>query len=117
MNYIPGLHILAEIYTDKTDLLSDYSFAKDFFNEKVIFYNLNKVGEVFHNFPEGGYTGVVCLTESHLAVHTWPEYGMLTLDIYLSNNKKQNDQKARDLFEEIVRFYDSHSCSKKEVIR
>ena len=34
-------------------------------------------------FPgEGGVTGFVMLTESHLACHTWPEHGMATFNLY-----------------------------------
>ncbi|WP_394838373.1 adenosylmethionine decarboxylase [Pendulispora rubella] len=36
-----------------------------------------------HKFPgEGGITALVLLTESHLAVHTFPEYGALTVNLY-----------------------------------
>lgn len=37
----------------------------------------------FHVFPEpGGVTGVVMLTESHLTCHTYPEYGIATINLY-----------------------------------
>jgi len=36
-----------------------------------------------HRFPgEGGITALVLLTESHLAVHTFPEHGALTVNLY-----------------------------------
>ena len=38
---------------------------------------------VVHVFPgEGGVTAMVLLTESHLTVHTFPEHGTLTLNLY-----------------------------------
>ena len=37
----------------------------------------------FHRFPPpGGITGFVVLTESHLACHTYPEHGVITLNLY-----------------------------------
>jgi len=37
----------------------------------------------FHRFPDpGGITGYVMLTESHLACHTYPEHGVLTINLY-----------------------------------
>jgi S-adenosylmethionine decarboxylase len=37
----------------------------------------------FHVFPgEGGITGFVMLSESHLACHTFPEHGAVTLNLY-----------------------------------
>ena len=37
----------------------------------------------FHVFPApGGITGFVMLSESHLACHTYPEHGVLTINLY-----------------------------------
>jgi len=37
---------------------------------------------VFHLFNPHGISGVVVIAESHLAVHTWPEYGYSAVDIF-----------------------------------
>ena len=36
----------------------------------------------FYRFPPNGVSGVVVISESHLSVHTWPEFGYMALDIY-----------------------------------
>jgi len=59
---------------------------------------LQPVGELFHRFPPpGGITGVVLLAESHLAVHTWPELGSVTLDVYVCNLGGDNSARAEAL--------------------
>ena len=60
---------------------------------------LSAVAERFHAFePAGsGVTGVVLLAESHLAVHTWPELGAVTVDVYVCNFGADNSAKARHL--------------------
>ena len=64
---------------------------------------LGAVAEVFHRFAPapggqaGGITGVVLLAESHLAVHTWPELGAVTLDAYVCNFDADNSAKAHEL--------------------
>lgn len=59
---------------------------------------LHAVGELFHRFPApGGVTGVVLLAESHLAVHTWPELGGVTLDVYVCNLNGDNSARAEAL--------------------
>lgn len=60
---------------------------------------LTAVAECFHAFePAGsGITGVVLLAESHLAVHTWPELGAVTLDVYVCNFAADNRAKAHAL--------------------
>jgi len=44
---------------------------------------LRSVGSVWHKFDgEGGVTGLIALTESHLACHTYPEYKIATFNLY-----------------------------------
>jgi len=40
------------------------------------------VGELFHHFSPHGVSGVVVIAESHLAIHTWPEYGYAAVDLF-----------------------------------
>lgn len=40
----------------------------------------------FHRFSPNGVSGVVVISESHLSVHTWPEYGYVALDIFTCGN-------------------------------
>ena len=71
---------------------------------------LTPVGELFHRFApapghEGtpaGITGVVLLAESHLAVHTWPELGAATLDVYVCNLGADNSARAEALLATLV---------------
>lgn len=58
---------------------------------------LSPVGELFHRFDGGGVTGVVLLAESHVAVHTWPELGAVTLDVYVCNYSADNSARAQQL--------------------
>lgn len=118
MPYTPGLHILGELHTEFTDLLVDVQTIQSFIDEKVVAYGLHKLGDHYHSFgAESGYTGIVCLTESHISLHTWPEYGYLTLDVYLSNYEQVNDGKARGFFEDCVAYFKCSKVSKTEVNR
>ncbi len=67
---------------------------------------LDTLIELFHRFarmpvqPESracGITDVVLLAESHLAVHTWPEIGAVTLDVYACHLGQVNSAKAEAL--------------------
>ncbi len=101
---IPGLHILANFSVDVDDLLRDYSAFRRFIDGQIDIFGLSKVGEVYHNFPTGGFTGVVCLTESHLSIHTWPELRYITFDVFLSNYMKDNRQITRALYAAVQKF-------------
>jgi len=59
---------------------------------------LTVVGDAFHQFEPQGVTGTVLLAESHLAIHTWPECGFVTVDVYVCNLLTDNTEKATRLF-------------------
>ena len=44
---------------------------------------------------------MVVLAESHLSIHTWPESGYVTLDVYVCNYSTNNRPKAQKLFDEL----------------
>ena len=59
---------------------------------------LTVVGDSFFQFEPQGVTGTVLLAESHLAIHTWPEAGFVTVDVYVCNLTTDNTAKAERLF-------------------
>jgi len=42
---------------------------------------LTTVGEARHHYAPHGWTLVLILKESHLAVHTWPEHGAAVIEL------------------------------------
>lgn len=40
------------------------------------------VNSCFHHFNPYGVSGVIVIAESHLTIHTWPEYGYASVDLY-----------------------------------
>jgi S-adenosylmethionine decarboxylase len=102
---IPGLHIIANFKSSYKARLLEYSAFKSFVQLLMEEFNLTSVGEVYHNFPNGGYTGVVCLTESHLSIHTWPEHDYLTFDVFLSNYLKDNRVTTQAIYKAIQGFF------------
>ena len=64
--------------------LRDVWHLRAVFARAVAELGLRVVGDpLWHKFPgEGGVTGLVMLTESHLACHTYPEVGVATFNLY-----------------------------------
>lgn len=104
---VPGLHIVANLSVANVAKLVDYHNFKDFIETQIHAFRLTQVGEVYHNFPGGGYTGVVCLTESHLSIHTWPEQQYATFDVFLSNYLKDNRATTHGLYEAVKDFFEA----------
>lgn len=104
---LSGLHCIANLHTGKHDLLKHYQGFQNFINQQIQNFALNKIGEVYHNFPNGGFTAVVCLAESHLSIHTWPERNYLTFDVFLSNYMKDNSEITKALYNNTVQFFEA----------
>ncbi|MGE0310146.1 MAG: polyamine aminopropyltransferase [Lautropia sp.] len=99
-----GLHLTADLYGCQCDpaLLTDADPLTAFCRRAIGESGLTVVGEQFHSFDPGGVTGVVLLAESHLALHTWPELGGVTLDVYVCNFSTDNSGKAEALLESLI---------------
>ena len=101
-----GLHLTADLRGCSTErpAFTDPAALRSLCLGAVRDAALQPVGELFYSFPgrdekKGGVTGVVLLTESHLAVHTWPELGAVTLDVYVCNFGADNTHKAHALLD------------------
>ncbi|HTN44718.1 MAG TPA: S-adenosylmethionine decarboxylase [Flavipsychrobacter sp.] len=114
--YQPGLHIIATFLASAKDLKRIHE-CKDFFDQMIRALELTNVGEVYHPFPGGGFTASVCLTESHVSIHTWPEYGLATFDVFLSSYREDNSKKAARFYEQTIRFFNATEKSRVDLQR
>ena len=100
-----GLHLTADLRGCAAGAapMTDAAVLRALCLDAVAAAGLGAVADLFHRFapaPGGqpsGITGVVLLAESHLAVHTWPEMGAVTLDVYVCNFGGDNSAKAHAL--------------------
>lgn len=114
--YTPGLHILAT-FSAPADRLIDVAACRVTFDRLIAELGLTKVGEAYHAFPEGGFTAVVCLTESHVSIHTWPEFGLATFDVFLSNFRGDNTTKVETFYAETLRQFEGTEQTKHQIRR
>jgi S-adenosylmethionine decarboxylase len=81
--------------------LRDAGRLREVFARAVAELSLRVVGEPqWHTFPgEGGVTGLLMLTESHLACHTYPEFGVATFNLYCCRERPAWawDERLREL--------------------
>ena len=112
-----GIHILADLHVTNTDNILTYAPFNDFLLQSVQDLGLHTLGHLFYDFQPSGFTGVVCLSESHVSIHTFPEKKYLTIDIYLSNHTMDNSPKGRKLFKAIHHFFSPVKLTYKEIAR
>lgn len=89
---IVGTEWLIEAEGCDQDKLRDESTLRDLFARIIADLGLKAIDSVWHKFEgEGGVTGMVALTESHLACHTYPEHGVATFNLYCCRTRPEWD--------------------------
>lgn len=86
-----GVQIIADLYGVDEELISESGKLYDIVEMAVKVGRLTKISSDYYQFQPRGVSGVVLLAESHLSFHTWPEHGLVTLDIYTCGNPENAD--------------------------
>ena len=81
-----GKHLLVEYYGCDRVLLNDFAQIELLLNRAASLTGATIVASIFHPYAPQGVTGVVVVEESHLSIHTWPEYGYAAVDVYTCGN-------------------------------
>ncbi len=77
-----GRQILAEYHNCDPSILNDVSAIEHSMLEAARTAEATVINSTFHHFSPFGVSGVVVIQESHLAIHTWPEFGYAAVDIF-----------------------------------
>jgi len=130
MRRMLGLHLTADLRgcNPAQPLMTGLEALRTFCLHAVQAAGLQAVGDLFHAFPppaagpgaalpSGGVTGMVLLAESHVAVHTWPELGTVTLDVYVCNLHGDNSARAGALLAALEAGFDAARTERQQVQR
>jgi len=96
-----GKHLLLELKGCDKEVLDDLDSLKGFLLAAAKEAGALVLGESFHRFSPQGVSGVVIIAESHLFIHTWPEYGYAAADIFTCGKTVQPEKAAQILIEKI----------------
>lgn len=77
-----GRHILVEFTGCNADILNDVAVIEKTMIEAAQKAGATVINTNFHHFSPWGVSGVVVIQESHLAIHTWPEYRYAAVDLF-----------------------------------
>ncbi|MBC7624544.1 MAG: adenosylmethionine decarboxylase [Aeromicrobium sp.] len=119
-----GLHIFADFYNcPKGKHMVSAKALRQLCISASEAAGLTVLGDHFYQFvgvddtQAGGATGALVLAESHLAVHTWPERGGATLDIYVCNVSGDNSRKAEALYATLLKVFGPTDVMVERVLR
>ncbi|MEK7879086.1 MAG: adenosylmethionine decarboxylase [candidate division NC10 bacterium] len=97
-----GRHMLLELFECNSETLNNLEAVKDALVEAARRVQATIVDVVFHEFNPFGISGVVVIAESHLAIHTWPEYRYAAVDIFSCGNALKPEIAAAYLVEQFA---------------
>lgn len=87
---IVGTEWLIEAAGCDAERLRDEAVLRAVFDSIISDLGLKAIDSIWHKFPgEGGVTGLVALTESHLACHTYPEHRTATFNLYCCRTRPE----------------------------
>ncbi|HDH44709.1 MAG TPA: adenosylmethionine decarboxylase [Thermococcus sp.] len=77
-----GMHVVLDLYECDPQILDDIEKIEEILTGAAEVANATVIDKRFHKFSPQGVSGVVVVSESHIAIHTWPEHGYAAVDVY-----------------------------------
>lgn len=108
-----GRHVLAEFYGCDFKTLDDQEQIRRYMIDAALAAGAEIRECVFHKFSPQGVSGVVVISESHLAIHTWPELGYAAVDVFTCGEKVDPWDACRYLVEK----FRAHHMTATEIKR
>ena len=90
-----GVHIIADFWGGK--VVESYRELKDLLTKAAKRGKNTPLKFVLHKFSPQGITGVVLLAESHIALHTWPEFQYIAIDIFTCGKNSKPEEALKFL--------------------
>ncbi|MCT4663653.1 MAG: adenosylmethionine decarboxylase [Flavobacteriales bacterium] len=85
MNKHLGNQVTIDFYDCSYSVINSVEKITEIMEGIAKYMGLHIVNTTIHAFSPIGVSGVVVIEESHIAVHTWPEYGFVAIDFFTCN--------------------------------
>ncbi|MCT2537194.1 adenosylmethionine decarboxylase [Aquibacillus koreensis] len=108
-----GRHVIAEMWDCNIDKLNDIGLIEQIFVNAALKAGAEVREVAFHKFAPHGVSGVVIISESHLTIHSFPEHGYASIDVYTCGDIIDPNEATAYIAEAL----ESKTCEKVEVPR
>lgn len=82
-----GLHLICELGGCDLELLGSVDAVREAMLRAAELAKVTVLNAYFHKFSPSGVSGLLCIAESHISVHTWPETGYAAVDVYTCGDR------------------------------
>ena len=77
-----GKHLLLELKDCDAGLLNDMDYLREVLTDVARLIGATVIKDSFYQFSPQGISGVIIIAESHISIHTWPEYSFAAVDVF-----------------------------------
>jgi len=77
-----GKHLLLELKDCDAELLNNMEYLREALSSVASSIGATVIKDSFYQFSPQGISGVVIIAESHISVHTWPEFRYAAVDVF-----------------------------------
>ncbi|AOH56042.1 adenosylmethionine decarboxylase [Peribacillus muralis] len=85
-----GRHVISELWGCDFEKLNNIDLIEQIFVDAALKSGAEVREVAFHKFAPQGVSGVVIISESHLTIHSFPEHGYASIDVYTCGNLDPN---------------------------
>jgi len=82
-----GRHVIAELWGCDAAKLNDLQGVERIMVNAALEAGAEVREVAFHKFAPHGVSGVVIISESHLTIHSFPEHGYASIDVYTCGDR------------------------------
>ncbi len=86
-----GKHLILELYGCASETLNHKEIIESVMVDAAVKAGAEVIHPYFHQFSPHGISGMVIIAESHLSIHTWPEYGYAAVDVFVCGDNVDLD--------------------------
>ena len=80
-----GKHAILDLSGCSPEIIGNNALVQEILCSTAQIAKITIVGDLERHFEPNGYTAILLLEESHLSIHTWPEYNYVSVDLYSCN--------------------------------
>jgi S-adenosylmethionine decarboxylase len=107
-----GKHLILEVYNVQFQLLNEINPLMNVIQTGIQRANMTLLNTFTHQFTPQGVTLLFALAESHVSIHTFPEYGSLTADAYTCG-----DGNPKIIILQLLQYLNSDDYQLRELYR
>ena len=96
-----GKHCILELYGCSSAKLNDEPFLRATITAAAKRAGATLLNLITHRFDPQGVTGLALLAESHISIHTWPEFGYAAVDVFTCGDHTMPERACAVLAQEL----------------